>query len=418
MGCDPPPIGRNPVNEQLVIRLGHEHDAPVHWLVWSYSSSEVIASGTLAGVEQLETLHERVGGRKPVVLVPSSEVGLHNVPLPPKAGRAVIKALPFMLEEQLTQDVDSLHFALGERKDNVQQVMVVSRLKMAQWLDWLREANFEPQRLLPDLLALPWQEDGWTALDMEQQLLLRTDEFAGIVVEHDNAELYLQSMIAAREESEEPQLLNSYQPWIFADIDGLQIERQPEELPMQLLAEHLPSHKWNLLQGDFEAKREVDTRWLPWRKVAIVVGVCLLLNMVLDGLQLLRLSNQTALAKEQTLSVFKVVFPEVKASSVSKARSIMKQKLGELGGSVSTDLSLFSMLSQLEKPFSDVANMSLASLKFDSRRRELRIQAEGKAFADFEKFKAAAPDSFDIEIGSLNNQDGKVTGSVTIRGKQ
>ncbi|GAA5216562.1 type II secretion system protein GspL [Corallincola platygyrae] len=405
------------MNEQLVIRLGHKEDAPVHWLVWSYSESEVIASGTLPNVAQLTTLHERAGGRKPVVLVPSSEIALHQVELPPKAGRAVLKALPFMLEEQLAQDVDSLHFALGERVENVQQVMVVSRTRMAQWMDWLAEADITPQRLVPDLLALPFHEQDWTSLDFESQLLLRTGLFSGIVVEPENAELYLQSLVASRESSDEPQALHTYQPWILPEIDDLSIVREPEELPMQLLAEHLPSHQWNLLQGNFEQKREFDKRLLAWRNVAAVAVFCVLLNMLLDGMALWRLSGEREHTQNQTLEVFKVAFPDVKASSVSKARSIMKAKLSELGGSGETDLGLFKMLSELKEPFESVSAFKLASMKFDKRRQELRIQAEAKAFADFEKFKSAVSDNYEIEVGSLNNQSGTVSGSMIIRSK-
>ncbi|MBP8772957.1 MAG: type II secretion system protein GspL, partial [Aeromonadaceae bacterium] len=62
------------MNEYLVIRLGVRATDPVHWLVWSQSEREIIASGTLLDAAELALLKERAGGRPVIGLVPSSEV--------------------------------------------------------------------------------------------------------------------------------------------------------------------------------------------------------------------------------------------------------------------------------------------------------------------------------------------------------
>ena len=48
------------MNEYLLIRLGAHASDPIHWLVWSQSELEIIASGCLSGADELAQLRERL----------------------------------------------------------------------------------------------------------------------------------------------------------------------------------------------------------------------------------------------------------------------------------------------------------------------------------------------------------------------
>ena len=85
--------------EQLVVRLGTNLHDPVHWVVWSTQSQDVIASGELAGADTLISLGERTSLRRAIVLVPGADVRLCNVALPGKVNRKLQNAIPFMLED-------------------------------------------------------------------------------------------------------------------------------------------------------------------------------------------------------------------------------------------------------------------------------------------------------------------------------
>src|SRR6202789_754620 len=52
---------------------------------------------------------------KVVVLAPAAQILLAEPELPPGSGVKLARAVPFALEEQLTEDVDHLVFALGKR---------------------------------------------------------------------------------------------------------------------------------------------------------------------------------------------------------------------------------------------------------------------------------------------------------------
>src|SRR5271156_4634616 len=52
---------------------------------------------------------------KVVVLAPATQILLAEPELPPGGGTKLARAVPFALEEQLTEDVDQLCFAIGRR---------------------------------------------------------------------------------------------------------------------------------------------------------------------------------------------------------------------------------------------------------------------------------------------------------------
>ena len=150
--------------EQLLVRLGSRQEDRVQWLVWSADEQEIIASGELPDASQLATLKERAGQRPAIALVPTCDIAMRWVALPPRASRKVLSAIPFMLEDELAQDVSKQFFAMGPRRGDQQAVAIVSREKMEDWQDWLSEAGLYCDKLLPDVLAVPHHEGAWSVL--------------------------------------------------------------------------------------------------------------------------------------------------------------------------------------------------------------------------------------------------------------
>jgi general secretion pathway protein L len=92
----------------------------------------------------------------------------------------------------------------------------------------------------------------------------------------------------------------------------------------------------------------------------------------------------------------------------------MRQKLQALeqGGA---GVSMLSMLSQLAEAF-DSSRVKPQTLKFDSKRSELRLQAIANNFEALEQFKRLAEQQgFSVQQGAINNKDNQVIGSLSIR---
>src|SRR5580704_6318745 len=137
----------------LLIRLPRTPEQPATWLV-------VDSRGNPSGPPQsgpLALAAPRAVGRRICVLVPGTDVLLTDPEVPMKAGTKLQQVVPYALEEQLADDIDDLHFALGKRAADSHRtpVAVVSRTLMDEWLAALRAAGIEPECLYADSELLP-----------------------------------------------------------------------------------------------------------------------------------------------------------------------------------------------------------------------------------------------------------------------
>jgi general secretion pathway protein L len=102
-----------------------------------------------------------------VVLAPAQQILLAEPELPPGTGAKIARAVPFALEEQLTEDIDQLTFAMGKRRDaGGTPVAVVARAVLEGWLSQLKGAGLDAQAIYPDISLVP-ENPGQTVLWLE-----------------------------------------------------------------------------------------------------------------------------------------------------------------------------------------------------------------------------------------------------------
>ena len=77
-------------------------------------------------------------------------------------------AVPYMLEDELAQDVEDLFFAYNDIKIETSEdncfVAVVEHEQLKLWKSWLDNANILCKRMLPDALAMPLTNEENSAL--------------------------------------------------------------------------------------------------------------------------------------------------------------------------------------------------------------------------------------------------------------
>ncbi len=404
------------MSEQLIIRLPERAELPVSWLVWQATEKTIIAAGELASVAELSSLHERAGGRKVLVTVPATQVGIYQVTLPGKATRAVLKAVPYMLEEQLAEDIDGLHFALGERQGLQQQVLVVRDSVMQQWQQWLSDAALLPQRMVPEQLAMPVAPATWSALHTPNGWLVRTSTTHSFVATADNLALFVE--LQQQQLAEPLQQIQVLGEWPLA-LEGVEVEPFEQTLPLELAICHWPSRQQDLLQGTYAPKRESNKALLPWRKVGILAGVLFVLALISMGAQIVELNAAKARLKTQSQGVYLTAFPEDKAlfkpGSKRNPRTLMRAKMRTLGSAAGGSTHFLAMIQKLTPAFVAVPDLEPDSLRYEAKRAEVRLMATANNFQSFEKFKNAVASEFAVETGSMTNQGEQVRGSLTIR---
>ena len=395
--------------EQLIVRLGSNENDVIHWIVCSPNEDDVIASGELAGVEDLSSLKDRAGQRPIVALVPTSDVLLKWVTLPSKAGRKALTAIPFMLEDEISSDIASQFFALGGRKDNQQAVAVISKARLQAWQKQLADAGLYCERIVPDILAVPEPTGGWAALELGEQLLIRQDQWAGIQGEKN---WLVQAINHHAKQLPEPLLLDNYSSLSEQELSNVLLQEQRVDMPMKILARGLQATQFNLLQGEFKSRKKQGGEFRKWRLAAVLAIVALCTTLIDKVALQQQLSHEKAQLSAQVKSEFKRAFPN--AGAYRDVRATMRSKMAALeqgsGGS-----SMLVMMSQLSEAFAK-SQVKPSSVNFDSARRELRMQAMAANFESLEQFKRLAEaQGFEVEQGAINNRNDLVFGSLLVR---
>ncbi len=400
------------MNEQLVIRLGTELTDPIHWIVWSLSEQEIIASGELPDSTALSSLTERAGNRSIIALVPTSEVSLRTVTLPAKAGRKALAAIPYMLEEEISGEIEEQFFALGQKRGDQQEVAIVERSRIEQWLQVIKGADLHCSKLVPDILALPQSDDQWSVLELGDQLLLRQDAWKGMQGE---GEWMLPTVAHFISQQEEALTIASYSEIQLPELDNVTVLPQPLDMPMQVLAEESLTASFNLLQGDYKPKKEVSGAWKKWRLAAILAGVAVTASLVDKAVTLNQIKREEAQVWTDIQQTFKATFPEVRRVTKATVQPMMRQKMKELEDKSGGGVSMLLMLSQLSNAF-EQSRIKPQSMRFNSERAEMRLQAVGSSFEALQTFSQMAEQAgFTVQQGAVNNRDNQVVGSMTIR---
>ena len=423
------------MTETLFIRLGSQAHDSIHWLILTDTTtneSEIIASGELKGAQQLDELTSKAEQRQVQVFVPGCDVLLKRLQVPAKSNRAMRLVVPYMLEDSLAEDVEQLFFAYADlAKDSDENncfTAVVAHSQMQQWLAWLSDANIETKSILPDILAMPINEQGYSAIALgetsNEQVIVRQGLWQGFVLDACAWQLQCQAFAHQQEAEESAEIaqqanieINAYSALAYSE--KLLVTAMPEELPLALLAQsqHSKLNRFNLLQGQYKVKESRSNAGQQWLWVAGVAMFALLLSLGHKSVQLWHLNAEQESVKEQIIASYKESFPKTKRVRVATIKSQLNRELALLGG-VSDGQGFLTMLAKLQPAFAKVPGLKPEMIKFDGKRQELRIQATAKDYQAFEQFSIAlAAANLTVKQGSQSNQGEQVTGSFSITNK-
>ncbi|MEC8325558.1 MAG: type II secretion system protein GspL [Pseudomonadota bacterium] len=395
------------MKETLIIRLGQSVNDPIHWLI--SNANETIASGRIDNSLVLEELAEKAQSREVIALFPASKVQLKTVVLPTKYNRKLESALPFMLEEELACELDDVLISIGEPcmlgEKHALQVAVCQRAWFENWLDILKTAELSPTRALPDALLLPQFDDAdVTVTALENNWLFRLDAWRIAEVETSWINEFTATLDA--------QSLAHLSDLEF-EYDNAVKKLEHYDLPLAIFTKQLATQPFNMLQGAFQVKKQSKGVWPVWQVPAIAAGVALMFGLVLKAVTAYQLEQKVAVAKAETIEAYQQAFPGSKVRPNLIRRQI-QSKLSQVSSGGETGF-LF-LLHHLTPVFKDVEGFTPETLRFDSKRGELRLRASAKDFQSFNVVKQRLERSaLQVEQGSLSNSGNLVVGEIKIK---
>lgn len=398
------------MTERLIIRLASKASQKNHWLIWSDNENEIIASGEVDNAEQLNLLTEKAEHRVVICLLPNVDISIREITVNGSLNRQIKHALPYLIEEELASDVDTLHFSIIAKQNDLLHVAICEKQKIVKWLSWLEAAHIRCRQFIPEGLALPVSDSGkWQALQLDTQWIIRENYNNAWSCEQEMLALILESKSA---DDGTPQI-ESYSASPEHRV-GDWTELSPV-LPMEVFAKGTQNNKINLLTGEFKPKKESNKQLEKWRVPAILMIVLffvMVLNIYLKNIQV---EKETRIVKQHVEDVYKQAFPlqnGLRYPSIKKKLNTMLMELEE-----HSESGFLKMLNELVPAFADNPHLQPSSLKFDSDKQEMRILVRADNFQSFEKFNAAVPKHFSVEQGALSSHKDGVSGLLTIRVK-
>jgi general secretion pathway protein L len=235
------------------------------------------------------------------VVIPGSEALITQAQLPKMSRFRLQQALPFALEEEVLDDLETLHFAHGPQVDNHVSVVVIRKARLEAYLQLLKGYGITPESVQVAPLALLPVENQWQLMTWPKGAAsVRTGMHSGFHAELDSLETLLS--LRLQEDLEPPaQLLcfTSETPQALQDVKMPleKIQLSSIQLLEKIAQEWSQHQQLNLLSGGFSAQQKRSVRAQNKRVwqlagVALSVWIAVMLLSTVGSYTILSLKAQ------------------------------------------------------------------------------------------------------------------------------
>jgi general secretion pathway protein L len=377
--------------QTLLLRLPSPGQEETEWLtIDDAGESETTRQ---RGALTLAAAVSRTG--KVVTLAPATQILLAAPELPPGSGGKLARAVPFALEELLTEDIDQLTFALGRRRPSgATPVAAVSRTVLQGWLSDLHAAGLEPLAMYPDISLMP-ENPGQTVLWLEKErLAVRRPGALPFAVELSpvSEALVVAGVIAdPLDTTSEPKVPESAilyatrEDWAKVQHELEQLTERFDSLKVQLLPDGpLPwlarglgtTDAVNLLQGEFARVTDFGARWRRWRTPAALAAALLAVHVAAQALQIRQVKHETVALDGQIANIFSAAMP---GEAMQDPRRQMQSRLDRIHKSGAGPEYFLRTLKVLSDAMTVAPKTEIQGLSYREGSLDMRVSAPSLA---------------------------------------
>ncbi len=323
----------------------------------------------------------------PVFAVPAEEVRLLRLRVAADERKHLARSLPFMLEESLAEDIESLHFASAPLEGGDYAVAVCSRRHMDGWAALL--ASYPGVRhWTPEPLLLPWQPGEWCLVAEGDRVVARTGEVEGFAIERGLVPTLLAGAVAASGEPEAVIVYGADQAGDTALVpESLQsrVQWRDGNLYAALMLSDASPPGLNLLQGDYAPRLPLDRWWRQWRAVAVVFAVAFALQLVATYLDYRGLQRENLALRAAVEESYRKAYPQ---GAVVDAEKQLRRQLEALRGSGQAS-GFVGLMNRVGEVIAGTPGTTIASINYNDRGNEMRMNIVAADFEAVEQVRAA-----------------------------
>jgi len=331
--------------EFVVIRLGRDNDSMVEWIVADDHGTR--RSQPFRGA--LTDAAPLVQGRPVIALIPATEALTTTVNLPARSGSKLNAALPYALEEQVASDVDTMHFAAGDRRESgIRPVAAVARAQLDGWLARLEEVGIVPWKIIPENYGLARIPGTMSVLVDDDRVFFNDGEDTEFVMQGANPSdaLVAAGILADRTDDDAPPEPSGHLI-VYCNAadeerlshDWIALRHELHSVDINLLADGaLPrlavtvasGQGVNLMQGRYGPKADYGSWLRPWSKAAILLLTLVIIGFAGKGVDYYRLTQEEAALRAQFTQEYLQFNPNASTDIVDPMAIVnsMKRSLG------------------------------------------------------------------------------------------
>ncbi len=401
------------MRNMLLLRANPFEDQQWSWL---HLDSTGVARGVIHTGSLADAAAE-ANDLRVLVLMPATDCLLTSVRMPGRNRKKLLQAVPYALEEQLSDDVEKLHFAVGVELDGGNwQVAVTNKQRMETLMAALGEAGLDVQQVMPEQLAVPQTEGGDSVLIDHDMAIVRSGVYSGYAVDSDNLGIVL---AAGKQEDADTAVLQLYVEQDATPDPGdypgeTRIEHYARD-PLSILSQGLDIKAINLLQGEFGKSGEWNRLWRPWRATAALLLAGVLISNAVMAVDYYRLGKESDQLKIQIEETFRKTFPETKR--LVNPRAQMQQKLDQLQNRQGTGNRFLDLIGQAGVVIKDIKGVEITGANYRGGRLDLDLVVSSLQLLDQLKQALTKGNKLSVEIQSATTEsDQRVKSRLRIVG--
>lgn len=341
--------------------------------------------------------------------IPGEWISVWQVELPDVARKQIPTILPALLEEELNQDIDELHFAPLKIDQQLATVAVIHQQHMRNIAQWLQANGITRATVAPDWMSIPC---GYMAGDA-QRVICRIDECRGWSAGRALAPVMFRAQL---NEQDLPFSLTvvgiapeELSAWAGADAERLTVTALPAITTYG-------EPEGNLLTGPWQPRVSYRKQWARWRVMILPILLILVALAVERGVTLWSVSEQVAQSRTQAEKQFLTLFPEQKRIVNLRSQVTMALKKYRPQADDTRLLAELSAIASTLKSAS-LTDIEMRGFTFAQKRQTLHLQLRAANFASFDKLRSALAADYVVQQDALQKEGDAVSGGVTLRRK-
>ena len=349
-----------------------------HFVKWIKLDEDGVplTRGAEARLEQVATITQNA---HLIVLLPLQQMLLTSVNTRARKAKHLQKAVPFALEDEVADEIENLHFALGPRYgENDYPVAIIEKNSLDIILEKLADAGLYPDLLTADVFGLPFREGTWTILVENERALVRTGKFQGFTIDLHNFQQILTSSLRQAETT--PAELNIYR----CDDDSSVLKKislpinanELDDCPPGLFADGLDENECiNLLQAGYQKKDKKHRQFAPWKVAAMLFGVLIGLSVFSVIIDHARFNKQEKTLNEKIVQVMRMTFPDMQNVSADSARTKMEARLRNFTAISSQNASFMELLAMSGESMKQSGQVSIKNMSYRDGKLNLNVNS-------------------------------------------